>query len=165
LIPTIRKAGSEIWLTFNPELEEDDAWQRFVVGPARADSIIRQVNWRNNPWFTDELRAEKDHLKARDPDAYENVWEGGCRSHVRNALWTKEIFGANRERAPETEGQREALLATLLRVVIGVDPSGVASPGAHGGHAGCARRPGRPERRGCGIARGICGTVCMRVRP
>jgi phage terminase large subunit len=62
LIPTIRKAGSEIWLTFNPELEEDDAWQRFVVGPARADSIIRQVNWRDNPWFTDELRAEKDHL-------------------------------------------------------------------------------------------------------
>ena len=126
LIPTIRKAGSEIWLTFNPELEQDDAWQRFVVGPARADSIIRQVNWRDNPWFTDELRAEKDHLRARDLDAYENVWEGRCRSHVQNALWKKETFAANRELAPETEQQREALLAKLRRVVIGVDPSGCA---------------------------------------
>jgi len=33
LIPTIRRAGSEIWVTFNPDLEEDDAWQRFVVCP------------------------------------------------------------------------------------------------------------------------------------
>jgi hypothetical protein len=49
------------------------------------------------------------------------VWEGRCRSHVQNALWKKEIFGANRELAPETEAQREALPATLLRVVIGVD--------------------------------------------
>jgi phage terminase large subunit-like protein len=50
-----------------------------------------------------------------------------CRPcHVTGALWKKEIFGANREPAPETEAEREALLATLLRVVIGVDPSGCA---------------------------------------
>jgi len=126
LLPTIRKAGSEIWLTLNPDLEEDDAWQRFLVGPARVDSIIRQVNWKDNAWFTDELRAEKDQLQARDLDAYENVWQGRCRSQVQNALWKKEIFGANREPAPETETQREALLATLKRVVVGVDPSGCA---------------------------------------
>jgi hypothetical protein len=54
----------------------------------------------DNPWLTDELRAEKDHLKALDLDAYENVWGGRCRSHVENALWKMEIFGANRERAP-----------------------------------------------------------------
>jgi phage terminase large subunit len=38
----------------------------------------------------EELRAEKDHLKARDLDAYLNVWEGECRSYVAGALWTKE---------------------------------------------------------------------------
>jgi len=54
------------------------------------------------------------------------VWEGRCRSHVQNALWKKEIFAANRELAPETEQQREALLATLKREVVAIDPSGCA---------------------------------------
>ena len=31
LIPTIRKEQSEIWVTFNPELESDETYQRFVV--------------------------------------------------------------------------------------------------------------------------------------
>ena len=31
LIPTIRKVDSEIWVTFNPELESDETYQRFVV--------------------------------------------------------------------------------------------------------------------------------------
>ena len=31
LIPTIRKEGSEIWLSFNPELEEDETYKRFVT--------------------------------------------------------------------------------------------------------------------------------------
>jgi phage terminase large subunit len=30
VLPTIRKPGSEIWVTFNPELESDDTYQRFV---------------------------------------------------------------------------------------------------------------------------------------
>jgi phage terminase large subunit-like protein len=107
----------------NPDLFEDDPWQRFVVFPL-ADSFVRQLNWADNAWFSEELRKEKDHLKARDLDAYENVWEGKCRSRVVGALWNKEIFNAQREAAPETEAEHAALLATLVRVVIAVDPSG-----------------------------------------
>jgi hypothetical protein len=123
LIPTIRRPGSEIWVSFNPDLEEDDVWQRFVKQPMPG-SIVQPVSWRENPWFPPELCLEKDHLRAHDLDAYQNVWEGQCRSQVQNALWKKEIFDANREPAPETEAKREALLATLKRVVIGIDPSG-----------------------------------------
>jgi phage terminase large subunit len=125
LIPTIRKPGSEIWVTFNPDLEEDDAWQRFVVWPLPG-SIVQKVNWNDNPWLPEELRLEKDHLKSRDLDAYDNVWEGNCRSYVAGALWKKEIFAANRDPAPENEAERAKLLTTLLRVVIAVDPSGCA---------------------------------------
>src|ERR1019366_4793673 len=123
LIPTIRKPGSEIWVTFNPDLEEDDAWQRLVMWPLPA-SIMQKVNWNDNPWLPEELRREKDHLRARDLDAYDNVWEGNCRSHVAGALWTKEIFAQNREPEPENGTERAKLLATLRRVVISVDPSG-----------------------------------------
>jgi hypothetical protein len=125
LIPTIRKPDSEIWVTFNPDLEENDVWQRFVLWPLQG-SIVQQVNWNDNPWFPAELRAEKDHLRARDLDAYENVWEGRCRSRVHGALWTREMFEAHRQPPPETEAGREALLGTLRRVVIAVDPSGCA---------------------------------------
>jgi PBSX family phage terminase large subunit len=125
LIPTIRRTGSEIWLTLNPDLEEDYVYRHFIVSKVPG-SIVQRLNWSDNPWFPDELRAEKDHLKACDTDAYLNVWEGQCRTRVAGALWTKERFDAKRERAPETEQEREMLIRTLQRVVIGVDPSGCA---------------------------------------
>ena len=83
LIPAIRRAGSEIWITFNPDLAENDVWRRFIEGSPQANSIVREVNWMDNAWLTDELRAEKDHLTARDLDAYENMWGGRCRSQVQ----------------------------------------------------------------------------------
>lgn len=75
LIPTIRKEGSEIWVTFNPGEKEDATSQRFIEN-APPDSVIAKVNWDQNPWLSDELRAEKDYLKAVDPARYLHVWEG-----------------------------------------------------------------------------------------
>src|SRR5262249_34934282 len=69
LIPTIRNDGSEIWVTFNPELEEDETYRRFVVAPPK-DSLVVKIGWQDNPWFPATLRAEKDDLRVRDPDAY-----------------------------------------------------------------------------------------------
>jgi phage terminase large subunit len=90
LIPTIRKDNSEIWITFNPELEEDETYQRFVVNPP-SNSIVININWRDNPWFPDVLRQEMEDLKKRDPIAYETVWEGHCRQAVEGAIFTDEL--------------------------------------------------------------------------
>jgi phage terminase large subunit len=90
LIPTIRKSGSEIWVSFNPDLETDETYQRFVLKPPR-DAIIIKINWSDNPWFPDTLRIEKDALKERDPKAYANVWEGMCRRTVDGAIFANEM--------------------------------------------------------------------------
>lgn len=90
LIPTVRKEGSEIWLTFNPELESDETYQRFVINPP-SDAIVVKVNWSDNPWFPEVLRLEKDSLKERDPDSYLNVWEGHCRQSLDGAIYAKEL--------------------------------------------------------------------------
>lgn len=90
LIPTIRKNNSEIWISFNPELEEDETYQRFVVKPP-AGAIVERINWSDNPWFPDVLRAEKDALEARDYPAYQNVWEGLCRRSVDGAIFANEL--------------------------------------------------------------------------
>lgn len=90
LIPTIRKENSEIWLSFNPELIEDETYQRFVVNPPQ-NAVVIEISWRDNPWFPEVLRLEKDTLLARDPDAYQNVWEGKCRVTVDGAVFGSEM--------------------------------------------------------------------------
>lgn len=96
LIPTIRKEGSEIWISFNPELETDETYQRFVANPP-ADCITMKVNWYDNPWFPDTLKLEKDALKARDEEAYNQVWEGLCRQTVDGAIFAKEMQQAEKD--------------------------------------------------------------------
>jgi phage terminase large subunit len=78
LIPTIRKPSSEIWVSFNPNLESDPTYRRFIVNPPDDASVVK-MSWRDNPWFPDELRREKDYLARVDHDAYMHVWEGECR--------------------------------------------------------------------------------------
>lgn len=90
LIPTIRKEGSEIWISFNPELETDETYQRFVVNPPE-DTISININWSDNPWFPETLRKEKDALKERDFESYNQVWEGMCRQTVDGAIFAKEM--------------------------------------------------------------------------
>lgn len=90
LIPTIRKEGSEIWVSFNPELETDETYQRFVVNPPD-NCISVKINWNDNPWFPETLRLEKDSLKNRDPAAYNVVWEGLCRQTVDGAIFAREM--------------------------------------------------------------------------
>ena len=90
LIPTIRKPGSEIWATLNPELEDDDTYQRLVAHPAEG-SVVVDLNWRDNPWW-DEIQ-EKNRLDTlkRDPENYENIWEGKPKRTVDGAIYVKEI--------------------------------------------------------------------------
>lgn len=76
LIPTLRKPGSEIWVTWNPRLQKDpiDALLRGLEPPPR--SIVRRVNYDDNPWFPDVLREEMDYDRRRDPDKYAHIWLG-----------------------------------------------------------------------------------------
>jgi len=96
LIPTIRKEASEIWVSFNPELETDETYQRFVVKPPD-DCIQIKVNWSDNPWFPETLRLEKDALKQRDEESYNQVWEGLCRQTVDGAIFAKEMQQAEKD--------------------------------------------------------------------
>lgn len=75
LIPTIRKKDSQIWISFNPKQATDPTWERFVESQ-REDSLVRSVNWSDNPFFPEVLDAERRHLQKIDPEAYAHVWEG-----------------------------------------------------------------------------------------
>ena len=96
LTPTIRKEGSEIWVSFNPELETDETYQRFVVNPP-PDTISIKINYWDNPWFPETLRNEMEALKVRDHEAYMQVWEGVCRQTIDGAIFAKEMMRAEAE--------------------------------------------------------------------
>jgi phage terminase large subunit len=93
LIPTIRKEGSEIWVSFNPELETDETYQRFVSNPPPNSNIVR-MNYIDNPWFSDVLEQERQHCKLTDPKGYENIWEGKCLPAVAGAIFFDEVAEA-----------------------------------------------------------------------
>jgi len=96
LIPTIRKPDSEIWITFNPDLDTDETYKRFVVNPPSSASV-KKVNWDQNPWFPETLREEKDQLKERDMDSYLNVWEGHTRQMLDGAVYANELRKAQED--------------------------------------------------------------------
>ena len=96
LIPTIRKAGSEIWVSFNPQLETDPTYKRFVINPP-TNSWVEKIGWQDNPWFPEVLRQEKDDLALRDTDAYLNVWEGHCRQALEGAIYARELRAATQD--------------------------------------------------------------------
>jgi phage terminase large subunit len=98
LIPTIRKAGSEIWITYNPDLETDETHQRFTINKPR-NCINVAMNWRDNPWWHElpELEDERQHCLATAPDDYPNIWEGECKAAVSGAIYHKEIAAAERQ--------------------------------------------------------------------
>lgn len=75
LIPTIRKPGSEIWVSYNPKNILDDTHQRFVISPPD-DICLLTVNYTDNPWFPDVLRLEMEECKRKDYDLYLHIWEG-----------------------------------------------------------------------------------------
>ena len=91
LIPTIRKENSEIWVTFNPELDSDDTWVRFVENP-HPDSVVIHINHNDNPWFTKILEQERVHAKrTMDTETYDNIWEGTPRTVLEGAIYAHEV--------------------------------------------------------------------------
>jgi phage terminase large subunit len=83
LIPTIRKPGSEIWFTWNPEHPTDpvDAMFRGKAGPPPR-SLVRQVNWDDNPFFPPVLQGDMEWDRQRDPEKFAHIWGG---AYLRNS--------------------------------------------------------------------------------
>lgn len=120
LIPTIRKPGSEIWVSFNPDDAMDATYRRFVTpylktiekqGYYEDDEIlVVKTSWRDNPWFSDELRAEKDKCKRENYAKYLHIWEGQCNADYADSIikpeWVEAAINAHERLGFKPEGIR-----------------------------------------------------------
>jgi phage terminase large subunit len=96
LIPTVRKIGSEIWAEWNPEYATDPVDQMFRgANGAPPGSIVKRVNWDDNPFFPEVLMRDLEWDRKRDPEKYAHIWLGEYQTRSESRVfknWTIETF-------------------------------------------------------------------------
>lgn len=79
--PTVREAGSEIWITWNPERDGSPTDTRFRKTPPAGAKIV-QLNHSDNPWFPDVLEEERRKDQENlDDQTYAWIWDGAYREN------------------------------------------------------------------------------------
>jgi hypothetical protein len=76
LVPTIRKEGAEILISFNPQYEDDPTYQRWIVNPPK-EAIVKKINSTDiEAYLTNSAKLNRKNDYALRRHEYKNVWEG-----------------------------------------------------------------------------------------
>jgi phage terminase large subunit len=90
LEPTIRAPGSELWISFNPDMDTDETYKRFVTNTP-PNSIVTMMNWMDNPWRSTVLDAAREEMERNAPEDYAHIYMGQCRPAVEGAIYYNEV--------------------------------------------------------------------------
>lgn len=96
LIPTLREEDSELWVTWNPELETSATNRRFH-GSTDPRTKIVEMNWRHNPWFPEILNRQRLKDRTERPHLYEHIWEGAFLSALEGSYFGERLAIAKDE--------------------------------------------------------------------
>jgi phage terminase large subunit len=108
LIPTIRKEGSEIWVSFNPREKRDPTYKRFVENPP-PDTINIEIGYGDNPWLPETLRKEMEWAYATDPEAADHVWGGKLRRRSKAQVLAGKYIVEPFEPQPDWHGPYQGI--------------------------------------------------------
>ena len=113
LRPTIRKPGSEIWVSWNPR-NANDPIDAFLRGPNPPENaIVIKANYTDNPFFPEEMHKERLHDEQYNRDRCAHIWDGEYEPMAIGAIWDRvTIHQGRRSEAPE-----------MRRIVVSVDPA------------------------------------------
>lgn len=95
LRPTIRKPGSELWFSWNPNSADDPVDKLLRGDTPPPDAVVVEANYHDNPWLPEELKVELEYDRKRDPDKFAHVWLGQYRAHSEARVfknWSIEEF-------------------------------------------------------------------------
>lgn len=81
LRPTIRKPGSEMWFSWNPDAPTDPIDVLLRGDELPPGAVVVEANYMDNPWLPDELRQELEYDQRHDSDKFSHVWLGQYRQH------------------------------------------------------------------------------------
>jgi phage terminase large subunit len=93
-LPTIfRTKGSEVWVSFNPNMDSDETWERFVVNPPPG-AVVQEMNWRDAVscgWWTPEMEQLRQYDLIHSKDQYANIWDGKPNVVIAGAIYATEV--------------------------------------------------------------------------
>ena len=97
LRPTIRKEGSRLSFTWNPNRPNDpvDRLLRSELRPS--DAIVVRANWSDNPWFPSVLEQERQDCLRTQPERYGHIWEGEYATVLEGAYFAQHLVKAQQE--------------------------------------------------------------------
>jgi len=75
LEPTMRKQGSEIWVSFNPKLMTDFIYQRFIIDPPPS-TRSRLINYTENEFLSETMLAVISAKREEDEEEYQHIYLG-----------------------------------------------------------------------------------------
>tara|TARA_Y200000002_G_scaffold370142_1_gene365240 strand:+ start:1870 stop:3234 length:1365 start_codon:yes stop_codon:yes gene_type:complete len=124
---TVRKADSEIWISYNPLHEHDYIHKLFAIDRYSSERLIyKHTTYKDNRFFKDtenyhDMLADKQNNYAK----YLHIWEGHCKTDAENALITQAEI--DELRMPETDVPK---LEDMSEIIISVDPAVSSSENA-----------------------------------
>lgn len=80
IIPTLRKEGSRLIVTWNVTDEDAPVHQHFVIQPPPR-SFVQQVNFDFNPYLSEKTRGTIEHMRATDLETFNHVYLGVPRKY------------------------------------------------------------------------------------
>jgi len=96
LVPTLREEDSELWVTWNPELDGSATDKRFRKSTDPRYKVM-EMNWRDNPAFPDKLERDRQRDLEERPELYDHIWEGSYKSYVEGAYYMKSLTRCKEE--------------------------------------------------------------------
>lgn len=111
LVPTIRKKGSELWLSFNPADEDGAVYAEYVrpyldiineQGYYEDDELyVCRVSYTDNPWLPDELRNHAEKMKITNFKKWQHVYGGEPDMDYEDAIiqpeWVEAAIDAHKK--------------------------------------------------------------------
>ena len=96
LLPTIRKENSEIWVSFNPELESDYTYQYWVMHTPPG-AVVKKIGYEDNIWLSEKSRREIAYMRETDPEVFENIYGGLCLQNIKGSVFANEMRLVDKE--------------------------------------------------------------------
>lgn len=112
LLPTVRKDGSEIWMSMNRELENDPVWVWAMQNKDDDNILIKKVNYYDNPFCPKEMTRLAHKTKKTTPEDYQHIWLGEPLSEASLKLIDPVLV---------KKAQQLQLFHTTSPLVIGLD--------------------------------------------
>lgn len=89
--PTIRKEGSEIWISYNTRFKFDTIHKMFVIDTPPANSLVLKTSYKDNPYLTEVTKQQVKEAKEKDYEKYLNIWEGELKQLATGAIFGRQI--------------------------------------------------------------------------